>query len=116
MLMAQIVYKIVSQAHWAGFEATGVFSGATIDLVDGYIHLSTGSQVRETAAKHFAGQNDLILVAVAGDKLGDALKFEVSRGNDLFPHFYGQLQLKHVLWSKPLVLDVFGKHVFPEIL
>ncbi len=114
--MTKIIYKIMSKAQWGDFKANCVFTGAEIDLADGYIHLSTGTQVLETAAKHFAGQNDLMLVAVAGDRLGDAMKFEVSRGNDLFPHFYAPLRRQHVLWAKPLVLDANGKHVFPEIL
>lgn len=113
--MANIVYKIMSNSQWNDFEAKGVFAGAPIDLADGYVHLSTDKQMRETAAKYFSGQIDLMLVAVAGDKLGDALKFELSRADDLFPHLYAPLTLDHVLWAKPLPLDTSGTHVFPEV-
>ncbi len=113
--MAQIVYKIMNKAQWADFEAKGLFAGASIDLTDGFIHLSTDSQMRETAEKYFAGQDDLMLVAAAGERLGDALKYEVSRGGDLFPHLYAPLALYMVLWAKPIPLDAEGKHVFPEI-
>jgi uncharacterized protein (DUF952 family) len=112
--MAQAVYKIMTKAQWVEFEGSKTFSGASIDLVDGYIHLSTASQMRETAAKHFGGQAGLMLVALAGDNLGTALKFEPSRGGELFPHLYAPLLLGQVLWAKPLPLDDAGKHVFPE--
>jgi uncharacterized protein (DUF952 family) len=112
--MAQEVYKIMTEAQWIEFEASKTFSGASIDLVDGYIHLSTASQMRETAARHFGGQTDLILVAFPGDNLGTALKYEPSRGGELFPHLYAPLLLEQVLWAKPLPLDEAGKHVFPE--
>ncbi len=112
--MEKDIYKIMTNAQWAEFSAKGVFTGASIDLNDGYIHLSTASQVRETAAKHFGGQNNLMLVAIVGEKLGTALKFEVSRGGELFPHLYSSLTLEHVLWAKPLPLGATGLHVFPE--
>lgn len=112
--MEKNVYKIMTDAQWAEFSAKGVFAGASIDLNDGYIHLSTASQVRETAARHFGGQSNLMLIAIAGEKLGAALKHEVSRGGELFPHLYTSLTLEQVLWAKPLPLDSAGKHVFPE--
>ena len=82
---------------------------------DGYIHFSTGEQVAETAARHFAGAADLVLVAVAAAALGPALKWEPSRGGALFPHLYGALPLDAVLWVKPLPLGADGRHVFPEL-
>jgi len=84
--MDRIIYKIATKAQWAEAGKTGVFAGAPVDLADGYIHFSTAAQARETAAKHFAGQDDLLLVAVEAAKLGEALKWEVSRGGALFPH------------------------------
>jgi uncharacterized protein (DUF952 family) len=112
--MAQIIYKIMSKAQWDDFTARGVFAGAPIDLADGYVHFSTDKQMKETAARYFAGQDDLMLIAVASDGLGDALKFEVSRGDDLFPHLYAPLTIAHVLWAKALPLGASGTHEFPE--
>ena len=110
-----MIFKITPRDAWAKAENAGVFDGAEIDLVDGFIHFSTAEQSRETAAKHFAGQSDLLLLAVESDKLGDALKWEVSRGGALFPHLYGRLSLDDVLWVKPLPLDDDGVHLFPEL-
>lgn len=107
------IFKIMTSRQWAAFEATGVFAGAPIDLSDGYIHLSTATQARGTAAKHFAGQDGLILVAVDAASLGDALKYEVSRGGALFPHLYAKLAMRSVVWAKPMPLAA-GGHVFPE--
>ena len=111
--MTQLILKILSAGEWAAAERTGVFRGAGIDLRDGYIHFSTGEQAAETAAKHFAYQRDLVLVAIDADRLGPALKWEVSRGGALFPHLYGTLATRDVLWVKPLPLGADGRHVFP---
>lgn len=108
------VYKILPAAFWNAAEKAGVFDGAGIDIADGYIHFSTQSQMRETAAKHFAGQADLVLVAVDADQLGASLKYEVSRGGDLFPHLYAPLKTAQIQWVKPLPLGQDGVHVFPE--
>jgi uncharacterized protein (DUF952 family) len=113
--MSSIIYKIVPATLWQDALNRGEFKGASIDLTDGYIHLSTAEQARETAARHFAGQDGLVLVAVDAEKLGDKLVFEPSRGGDLFPHLYGPLTLDSVLWAKPLPLDADGNHVFPEL-
>ncbi|ATU92780.1 DUF952 domain-containing protein [Phyllobacterium zundukense] len=113
--MTQLIYKIAPRALWQAAEAKGVFDGAPIDHADGCIHFSTAAQAVETAAKHFAGQNDLLLIAVEADRLGDALKYEVSRGGDLFPHLHASLPLATVLWVKPLPLGNDGKHAFPEL-
>ena len=112
--MTGIVYKIVPGNLWVEAEAAGVFGGAPIDLTDGYIHFSTGAQARRTAELYFKGQDDLLLVAVDGERLGDALKYEPSRGGDLFPHLYGPLPLDAVLWRKPLAMREDGHHDFPE--
>ena len=113
--MDRIIYKIATRAQWTEAERAGVFAGAPIDLADGYIHFSTASQAKETAAKHFAGQADLLLVAVDAAKLGDALKYEVSRGGDLFPHLYAPLDLSAVIWVKEMPLGPDGAHEFPEM-
>ena len=109
------IYKIVPRSLWEKAEAEGVFTGAPIDLEDGYIHFSTASQVAQTAALHFAGQADLLLVAIDGDRLGDALKYEPSRGGDLFPHLYGDLRLEQVLWVRPMPLGPDGAHDLPDL-
>jgi uncharacterized protein (DUF952 family) len=110
-----LIYKITPAALWREAEASGEFRGAPVDLADGYIHFSTAEQVRETAAKHFAGQGDLLLAAVDPRHLGAALRYEPSRGGALFPHLYAPLSLSAVLWVKPLPLDDDGTHTFPDL-
>ena len=107
-----LIFKIAPAGLWAEAERTGVFSGAPVDLADGYIHFSTREQAEETAAKHFAGQDDLVLVAIDSGALGDALKWEPSRGGALFPHLYAPLSLSAVVWTRPLPLDADGRHRF----
>ncbi|MEP3280115.1 MAG: DUF952 domain-containing protein [Stappiaceae bacterium] len=114
--MSSVVYKIVPQILWQEAERVGVFTGAAIDLSDGFIHFSTSDQVRETAAKHFAGQRDLLLVAIDVPALGDDLKWEVSRGGALFPHLYADLPMAAVIWMKPLPIGDDGLHLFPELV
>ena len=112
--MTALIYKIVPETLWQEARKDGVFRGAAIDLTDGYIHFSTASQARETAARHFAGINGLLLVAVDPAVFGDALKFEPSRGGALFPHLYAELPLADIAWEKPLPLGPDGAHLFPE--
>lgn len=114
--MADPIYKILTREEWETFQSAKRFEGAPVDLADGYIHFSTASQVRETAAKHFAGRGDLHLLAVDPDGLGDSLKWEPSRGGALFPHLYASLPMESVVWEKPLPLDDGGRHVFPDAL
>jgi len=114
--MLPAIYKIAPSSLWGEAERAGRFVGAPVDDADGYIHFSTAEQARETAAKHFAGQPDLVLVAVDAEALGPALKWEPSRGGALFPHLYGELPLSAVIWTKPLPLGPDGLHVFPEAL
>ena len=113
--MTTIIYKICDSSLWRAAERAGAFSGAGIDVADGYIHFSTESQVRETAARHFAGMPDLVLVAVDADALGSSLRYEPARGGALFPHLYGALAMSAVKWVKPLPLGPSG-HIFPEPL
>jgi uncharacterized protein (DUF952 family) len=108
------IYKISPRALWQEAEKAGVFTGAPVDLADGFIHFSTAAQVAETAARHFAGQSDLVLAAIDAGALGAALRYEPSRGGALFPHLYGTLPLSAVRWVKPLRLTAQG-HEFPEL-
>lgn len=110
-----IIYKIVPRDLWAKAEAEGTFTGAAIDLEDGYIHFSTADQVAQTAALHFSGQRDLLLVAVDDELFGDTLKYEPSRGGDLFPHLYGDLPLDRVHWVQPMPLGPDDVHVMPDL-
>ncbi|WP_259669292.1 DUF952 domain-containing protein [Rhizobium lentis] len=115
MSVTPTLYKIVTEALWQEARQTGIFHGAGIDLKDGFIHLSTAAQVKQTAALHFAGQSGLLLVAIYGNGFGDRLIFEPSRGGDLFPHLYAELPLTAVLWEAALPLDDSGAHIFPEL-
>ncbi len=108
-----LIYKIFRRPEWDAFVAAGRTEGAPIDLTDGYIHISTAAQAAETAAKHFAGQGDLVLVALEADALGADLRWEVSRGGALFPHLYRALTMADVVWHQPLPLGGDG-HMFPE--
>ncbi|MFZ1773265.1 MAG: DUF952 domain-containing protein [Rhizobiaceae bacterium] len=113
--MNSIIFKIVTQSQWQDAELKGEFAGAPIDLADGFVHLSTAAQVRETASRHFAGASDLLLAAVNSSAIAANLKYEPSRGGALFPHLYASLPLSAVSWVKPLPLGADGVHVFPEI-
>ena len=107
------IYKITPAAQWDAAARAGVFDGAPVDLADGYIHFSTAAQVRETAAKHFSGETDLVLIAVAASPLGDALTWEPSRGGDLFPHLYAPLAVKDVRAVHEAPLDADGVPAMP---
>lgn len=107
------VYKIVPAALWNVAENDGIFCGSEVDRRDGFIHFSTAAQVEETAARHFAGQRDLLLVGVDTDKLGDRLKWETSRGGALFPHLYDEFDVRVARHVVPLPLGPDGRHKFP---
>ena len=108
-----MIYKIFRADEWAAFEAAGKTLGAPIDLDDGYVHISTGSQVTETVNKYFSNEEGLRILALDPDALGEALKWEPSRGGELFPHLYRALRMEDVVWVKPLPLGAEA-HVFPE--
>jgi uncharacterized protein (DUF952 family)/uncharacterized protein (DUF1330 family) len=108
-----LIYKIFRAPEWEDLNAAGETLGAPIDLADGFIHFSTADQAVETAARHFAGAGGLVLAAVEAEALGAALKWEPSRGGDLFPHLYAPLRRDHVAWVRPLPL-LDAAHVFPE--
>ena len=110
---AMLIYKIFRRPEWDALCAAGQTQGAPVDLADGFIHLSTAAQVTGTAARHFAGEGDLVLVALEADALGPALRWEPSRGGALFPHLYRPLTMADVVWDKSLPLGVSG-HIFPE--
>jgi uncharacterized protein (DUF952 family) len=107
-----LIFKIFRTDEWQALRAQGQTMGAPVDLADGYIHFSTATQAAETATKHFAGAEGLFLVAVEADTLGDALKWEASRGGALFPHLYRAMVLADVVWAQPLPL-LDGVHQFP---
>ena len=97
MLHPTTAYKILTADQWAQFQAAGMFHGAPVDLADGYIHLSAADQLQGTLDKHFAGQAGLVIAEVNLTILGDMVKWEVSRGDALFPHIYGALPMTAVL-------------------
>jgi uncharacterized protein (DUF952 family) len=109
------IYKICTRSEWRSAEHDGRYGGSDLDRRDGFIHFSTAAQAGETATKHFAGQADLMLVAVDVGTLGPSLKWERSRGGDLFPHLYDALPLGAVRWAKPLDDEVAGRRAFPEL-
>ncbi|MGO8738187.1 DUF952 domain-containing protein [Rhodoblastus sp.] len=111
-----LIYKIVAADEWARASETGLFEGSTVDRADGFIHFSTAAQVMETAAKHFAGQDDLLLVAVEEKHCGDKLVHEISRGGALFPHFYAPLPVALAKSASPLKRRADGAHDFAGLL
>lgn len=102
------IYKITPRAAWKAAQAAGIFAGSAVDLADGYIHFSTAAQAQETAAKHFAGQADLVILEIEADDLGAALRWEPSRGGDLFPHLYEVLSASRVRAVHEAPLDGQG--------
>ena len=109
------IYKVCEQSLWRAAEACGQFRGSADDARDGFIHFSTAPQLAGTMAKHFAGQSGLVLIAVDPDGLGAALKWEPSRGGDLFPHLYGPLPLSAVRWVRAVADEVAGRRPLPEL-
>ena len=112
--MPETIYKILDAAEWDEARARGRYDGSEVDRRDGYIHFSTAAQVEETARRHFAGRDGLVLVAVVADALGPALKWEPSRGGDLFPHLYGPLPVSAARWTKPIPWDG-ERHLLPDL-
>jgi uncharacterized protein (DUF952 family) len=102
------IYKILPRAEWAAAQAAGRFEGSAIDRQDGYIHFSTATQAQETARRYFAGQADLVVLEIEGDDLGSELKWEPSRGGDLFPHLYAALDASLVRAVEAAPLDADG--------
>lgn len=113
--MHELIYKICPASLWDAAQQVGMFAGTPVDRQDGYIHFSTASQLAETAARHFAGRDGLVLVAVASASLGAALRWEPARNGALFPHLYGALPLVAVRWTAPLPLGADGRHLLPPL-
>jgi uncharacterized protein (DUF952 family) len=90
------IYKILPRADWTAAHEAGRYEGSPLDRQDGYIHFSTAAQAQETARRHFAGQADLVVLEVEADDLGELIRWEASRGGDLFPHLYGPLPVSLV--------------------
>ncbi len=111
-----LIYKIVAADEWARALERGVFEGSTVDCADGFIHFSTAAQVAETAARHFSGQDDLLLVAVEDKDFGEKLVYEVSRGGALFPHLYAPLPIVLAKSAFPLERRADGAHDFAGLL
>jgi uncharacterized protein (DUF952 family) len=112
--MGDPVYKICSRAMLQEAWGRGCFQGSADDDRDGFIHLSAGHQVPGTLERYFAGESDLVLLAIDPDRLGAALRWERSRGGELFPHLYGPLDLAHVISVEPLTLQADGSHRLPQ--
>lgn len=112
LLKMVVIFKICAADEWQTAVSAGFFDGSPVDKADGFIHLSTRDQVAETARRHFAEKNDLVLLAIDPRKLNGALKWEPSRGGDLFPHHHGLLPVSAVIWMKPLPWRE-GVHEFP---
>jgi len=109
-----LIYKIFRAGEYDHFKSAGTTGGAPVDLADGYIHFSTAEQVTETLARHFSGEDALMLLAVEADLLGEDLKWEPSRGGQLFPHLYRALRGSDVIWVRPVTLGPDG-HRIPDL-
>ncbi len=112
--MSEVAYKLVDGAEWAAALAIGAYAGSAVDLADGYIHMSTAAQLAGTARRHYAGRTDLVLVEVALEPLGAALKWEASRGGDLFPHLFAPLPAGADAPQRGLSVDAEGVMRFDD--
>jgi len=110
----RIVYKVMSEAEHQQMQRDGVFRGSPVDIADGYIHLSCGSQLAATLDKHFRGAEELILVAVDLWRLGDTVRWEAARGGELFPHIYGRLPIEAVVSVTPVERATDGSVTLPS--
>jgi len=110
-----LIYHMCKRAEWGAAQARGRYEGSSQDRADGYIHFSTAAQVAVSAAKHRAGQDGLVLLAVEVAALGDTLRWESSRGGALFPHLHDALPLEAVRWVEDLPLGPDGAHIFPPL-
>jgi uncharacterized protein (DUF952 family) len=114
-MATDLIYHMCRHDEWLAAVAIGAHPGSSQDVADGFIHFSTAAQIVESAARHRAGQSGLVLLAVDPTMLGDALKWEASRGGALFPHLYGALPVASVAWTADLPLAADGRHVFPAL-
>jgi len=109
-----LIYHMCKRVDWQAAQESGLYRGSGDDLADGFMHFSTAEQLAESAAKHRAGVAGLLLIAVDSQSLGPALKWEPSRGGQLFPHLYGPLETAKVISAEELAVGDDGLHVFPE--
>tara|TARA_B100000214_G_C23625186_1_gene471417 strand:- start:116 stop:508 length:393 start_codon:yes stop_codon:yes gene_type:complete len=114
-LAVMYIFKLFRIEEWLQFKALGKTDGAPIDVIDGFIHFSKANQVKETAAKHFKADKDLILLSCNAENLKPDLKWEISRGGELFPHLYRKLALKDIE-ARYDIPKVNGLHKFPDII
>lgn len=112
--MTEIAYKLVDLTEWTRARAAGAYDGSAVDRADGYIHMSTAAQLAETARRHYAGRDRLVLVAIDPSALGETLRWEPSRGGDLFPHLYGPLPTSAALSERPLSVEADGMMIFED--
>lgn len=112
--MPEHIYKICQPEDWSAAEAAGVYAGSPKDQEDGFIHFSLAGQLSGTLAKYYAEANNLLLLAVRADGLGENLRYEVSRDGALFPHLYATLPLSAVVWTRPITRDASGVFSLPE--
>lgn len=110
-----LIYHLARAEDWQAFGPAGTYVGGAHDRRDGFVHMSTKDQIVESAARHRAGEEGLLLLALMSDRLGDALRWEESRGGALFPHLYGAIPPDAVAWSAPLPVGPDGRHVFPPL-
>jgi uncharacterized protein (DUF952 family) len=115
-MSGRLIYHLARKPDFDHARASGRYAGAREDAADGFMHFSTAAQVKESAARHRAGEPDLILVAVDPERLGVALRWESARNGALFPHLYGALDLALIAWAHPLALGGDGRHQFPDVL
>jgi uncharacterized protein (DUF952 family) len=108
------IYRLLDGDAWENAKREGVFRGTEHDVRDGFIHFSSAEQLAETAAKHYAGRDNLVLLWVNTETLGDALRWEISRGGALFPHLYGTLAVNSVTRAEPFPLGANGRHILPS--
>jgi uncharacterized protein (DUF952 family) len=113
--MPNFIYKLVTFEEWTAAKEAGVYHGSAHDRRDGYIHFSTAAQLPATAAKHFRGLENLVLLTVDAKSLGEALRFEPARGGDLFPHLYAPLDLATVVKEEALAIDASGLPILPKL-
>ena len=109
------IYHLADFQCWSDQRLSGFYRGRDSDLVDGFLHFSTREQIVESAARHRAGEPNLVLLAVDEAMISDIVKWEESRGGALFPHIYGAIPVAAVKWAEPLALDENKIHIFPEM-
>lgn len=112
--MTDVAFKLVDRAEWEAARTRGAYAGSAVDLADGYIHMSARAQLAETARRHYAGRDDLLLVTVDLTTLGPALKWEASRGGDLFPHLFAPLPVSAAVETRGLSVDADGVMRFAD--